>query len=42
MCFELGVGDAQKDFKKALSLYEKSSKLGFTPAMTNRAFLLYK
>jgi len=42
ICFEKGYGDCQQDFNQALDKYEKSSKLGFVPAMVNRAYLHFK
>jgi TPR repeat protein len=42
MCFEIGIGSAQQDYTKALNLYEKSAKLGYSAAMANSAYLKFK
>jgi len=43
MCYEMGIeGEAEKDYDKALQLYEKSAKMEFLPAMMRLANLLFK
>ena len=42
ICFERGYADCEQNREKAMQLYEKSAKLGYCPAMVNRAYLHYK
>ncbi len=42
ICFENGYPGCEQNIDKALELYNKSSKLGYCPAMVNRAYLHYK
>ena len=42
ICFEHGYAGCEQNVEKALQLYEKSAKLGFAPAMVNRAYLHFK
>ena len=42
ICFERGFADCEQNVEKAMQLYDKSAKLGFCPAMVNRAYLHYK
>ena len=42
ICFERGYAGCEQNREKAMQLYEKSAKLGYCPAMVNRAYLHYK